>query len=70
LLFELREVGCERQAVSWFVWGVLVRGSRSIIIMDQGPEDSADRDRIRDGGIKLREIVVPEWKPEESLRTK
>jgi hypothetical protein len=38
--------------------------------MNQDPEDLADRDRIREGGIKLREIVFPEWKPEESLRTK
>jgi hypothetical protein len=38
--------------------------------MDQDPDDLADRDRIREGGINLREIVVPEWKPEESLRTK
>jgi hypothetical protein len=48
----------------WECW----LGLRSI--MDQDPDDLADRDRIREGGINLREIVVPEWKPEESLRTK
>jgi hypothetical protein len=38
--------------------------------MDQDPEDWADRDRIREEVIRLREIIVPEWKPEQSLRSK
>jgi hypothetical protein len=38
--------------------------------MDQDPEDLADLAKIREEVIRLREIVVPEWKPEQSLRTK